>query len=345
MVAGKSTKKTGKGKKRKGEERHLLHFLETRLSKLPPIKLNESNPKYGLLANEDKPKGECRESEDKSKRTQIKNKGKHTRANQPELASFFRKPSDNTPQTPTVRITRRIDTPHDTEYTVQWDNVTFEERYLVIKGVVPHKTIDLFYKPAQASFNFIKRRIKQRLQPFKIQISDGQARLLDSLYIGEVVEYLECRDWLEQMLDKGQCDYSGYYDRIPPHLSSLFLPKDKKEYLDILCDLQSDNHKIIPVSEAIGETIEDSFLFTIEREATMYVIWENTNVSRATYLFRVNREEYDQRLQFLFDYIVSDIRAKRQRLHSDSIDKERLGDFEIINHTDVGAWRERLNIY
>jgi hypothetical protein len=48
--------------------------------------------------------------------------------------------------------------------------------------------------------------------------------------------------------------------------------------------------------------------------------------------------------QFLFDYIVGDIRAKRQRLHSNTIDKAMFGDFEIINHTEVEAWRERLNI-
>jgi hypothetical protein len=265
------------------------------------------------------------------------------RANQPKLASFFSK-TPRTPSTPSVRITHRHPVP-DVEkiYTVQWDNVSFEDRYLIIKGVVPRKTIDLFFKPAQASFNFIKRRIANRLQPFKIQITNDQARLIDNIYLGEVIEYMECRDAMEQMLNSGLPDYRGYYNRVPSRLSALFFPEDKKQYLDILCDLQSDQHKIIPVSEAIGDSVEDAFLFTVEKEETgVFVIWENTNLSRATYVFRVEPERYEERLQFVFDYIVSNVRAKRLRLHSDSLDTDMFGDFEIINHTEVEAWRNRL---
>jgi hypothetical protein len=88
--------------------------------------------------------------------------------------------------------------------------------------------------------------------------------------------------------------------------------------------------------------MEDSFLFTFEKESQIFIIWENTNLSRATYVFHVEPKRYEERLQFVFDYIVSNVRAKRQRLHSDSMDTEVFGEFEIINHTEVEAWRNRI---
>ncbi|MDR1700754.1 MAG: hypothetical protein LBR68_06140, partial [Lachnoclostridium sp.] len=284
--------KVDKKKKRQVQERHLLPFLETRLRKLPSLSLNERDSKYAVLDDGDRLKNKNTERENqynhgRKKSKTEKRKARIAKANQPKLASFFKKPSEQTPSTPSVRIVREhIETYNEKEYTVQWDNVTFEDRYLVIRGVVPRRSIDLFFKPAQASFNLIKRRIKQQLQPFKIQVTGDQVRLLDNIYIGEVVEYMECKDALDKMLESGLPDYRGYYDRIPSRLSALFFPKDKREYLDILCDLQSDNRKIVPVAEIMGDTVEDSFLFTIERGEVIYIIWENTNLSRATYVFR-----------------------------------------------------------
>lgn len=342
----KKKKARGKNGKRIGGERNLLPFLGTRLSNLPSISL-ERNPEYILLDDGDKLKSKYAELEGKGNRSNKKSKARKrseriARANKPQSALFSKESTVPQPSKPPIRITHERPTESsDKEYIVQWDNVTFEDRYLIIKGVVPRKTIDLFFKPAQASFNFIKRRIKQRLEPFKIQVSNNQVRLVDSIYIGEVIEYMECKDLLEQMIADGLPNYRSYYDRLPSHLSALFFPKGKREYLDILCDLQSSDYKIVPVSEAIGDSIEDSFLFTVEKGKAMYIIWENTNLSRATYIFCIEIEQYDQRLQFVFDYIVSTLRAKRQKLHSEDIDKEVFGNFEIINHTEVEAWQNR----
>jgi hypothetical protein len=336
------SKPTNKKKLKKHQKRAAEPSLEEKLLALEPSKLEKLDAKYKVLDSDGKLRNKIKDESRNKKSKAEKRRERIARANQPKLASFFSK-TPRTPSTPSVKITHRHPV-EDAEkvYTVQWDNVSFEDRYLIIKGVVPRMTIDLFFKPAKASFNFIKRRIANRLQPFKIQITNDQARLIDNIYLSEVIEYMVCQDALEQMLNNGLPDYGGYYNRVPSHLSALFFPKDKKQYLDILCDLQSDQHKIIPVVEAIGDTMEDAFLFTVERGGTIHVIWENTNLSRATYVFRVEPEQYEERLQFVFDYIVSNVRAKRLRLHSDSIDTEMFGDFEIINHTEVEAWRNRL---
>jgi len=216
---------------------------------------------------------------------------------------------------------------NDGEYTIQWENVTFENKRLKIERIARIGTIYVPLYQSRESFNFIKKRISQRLKPFRIRRNNGLWKILDDVYMQEIVKYLECKDSLEQMIDSGEFDYQDYYTHIPPHLSDLFFPKDKKEYLDVLCELQSDDHKIIPALEMIGTTIEDSFLFTVKKKGSMYIIWENTNLSRATYVFRIDPAWYEERLQFVFDYIVGDIRAKRRRLHSDNIDKDFFGEY------------------
>lgn len=248
-----------------------------------------------------------------------------------------RKHGPRRPTTPSSNL-------YGTEYTVPWENVTFEYRYLIIKKVVPRKTMAILFEQARESFNFIKKRIKDRLPPLKIHVRDNQAKIIDKVFIEDVLHYMDCKHELADMVLKNLPDFKRYYEHIPTKLNGLFFPPDKKEYLDILCNLQSDNYKIIPVAEAIGSSIEDSFIFTIDKGATIYIIWENTNLNRATYIFISPREKYEENIQLVFDYIVGIIRAKRERLRKDRSMSKILTEYETINHTDVPIWNERINL-
>jgi hypothetical protein len=224
---------------------------------------------------------------------------------------------------------------------VPWDFITFHNQYI---SIMPTYSLSLKIPipESRESFNFIKNAIASRLEPIKIEWNASTAQIADQINFDKVLAYLVCKENLSSFFTDEGCDYRKYYDSIPAKLSHLFFPKSKTEYLNFLCEVHSPAYKIVPVQETLNNLIEDSFLFTVERSETVYIIWENTNISRATYVFRVAPEQYEERLQFVFDYIVSSIRAKRQRLHSDDIDKEIFGDFEIINHTDIEAWKERL---
>ncbi len=225
---------------------------------------------------------------------------------------------------------------------VPWDFITFHDHYI---SILPMDMLSLKIPVAEskASFNFIKNAIASRLEPIKIKWNAVSAKIADQPHFDKILEYLVCKENLSSIFADESYEYRRYYDSIPSKLSRLFFPKSKTEYLDFLSGVHSPAYKIVPVQEMLNNTVEDAFLFTVERERAMYIIWENTNLSRATYVFRVDPVEYEDRLQFVFDYIVSNVRAKRQRLHSDSIDKDMFGDFEIINHTEIGTWRLRLD--
>jgi hypothetical protein len=195
---------------------------------------------------------------------------------------------------------------------------------------------------SRESFNFIKNAIASRREPLKIEWNASTAQIADQINFDKVLAYLVCKENLSSFFTDEGCDYRKYYDSIPAKLSHLFFPESKTEYLNFLSEVHSPAYKIVPVQETLNNLIEDSFLFSVGRSGAVYIIWENTNISRATYVFRVAPEQYEERLQFVFDYIVSSIRAKRQRLHSDDIDKEIFGDFEIINHTEIETWKGRL---
>lgn len=224
---------------------------------------------------------------------------------------------------------------------VPWDFITFFDRSITI---MPTNTLSLNIpvKESKASFNFIKKMIASRLKPVEIEWNAFTAKIVDQIHFAEVLNYMECKENLSNIFKNEMYEYKNYYNSIPPKLTNLFFPKDKTEYLDFLCDIHSELYKIVPVCEILNDNIEDAFIFTVEREKQVYIIWENINLSRATYVFHTNKKKYDTKLQFLFDYIVSKVNAKRQRLHSKNINLEEFGKFDIINHTDVQLWKNRL---
>lgn len=224
---------------------------------------------------------------------------------------------------------------------VSWDVITFHDHYISI--LLPNlRPFSITIHESKESFNFIKNAIASRLEPIKIEWTAATAQIADQVNFDKVLAYLACKENLSSFFTNEGCDYHKYYDSIPAKLSHLFFPKSKTEYLNFLSEVHSQAYKIVPVQETLNNSIEDSFLFTVERDGVIYIIWENTNLSRATYVFSIAPEQYEERLQFVFDYIVSSIRAKRQRLHSGGIDKEIFGNFEIINHTEIETWKGRL---
>ena len=205
-------------------------------------------------------------------------------------------------------------------------------------------SLNIPVKESKASFNFIKKMIVSRLRPLVMEWNAYTANIVDKIHFADVIKYMECKENLSNILKNEMYEYKNIYDSIPPKLTYLFFPKSKTEYLEFLCDIHSELYKVVPVCEVLNDNIEDAFLFSVETEKQVYIIWENINLSRATYIFHSNKDSYHTKLQFLFDYIVSTVNEKRRRLHSKGLDLGVFGKFEIINHTDVRLWKNQLLI-
>lgn len=122
-----------------------------------------------------------------------------------------------------------------------------------------------------------------------------------------------------------------------------FVPRDMTSYLNFLSDHQAiDDYPIVPIEEYIGGSYEEGALFTLLIKEQLYIVWENFNDSRSTYLFRCTKENYEDMRQRVFDYIMTQESSKRQFLRTKEC-KEIFGEKpRMVVHNSLESWSERL---
>lgn len=135
-------------------------------------------------------------------------------------------------------------------------------------------------------------------------------------------------------------------------LYSTFFRKSKNVYLHYLAQNYSTNFKVVPVIERreneSGSTSlpEISFIFSFKRDNEVFLVWENENISRATYIFKTSEIFHHLALQKLYDYIVSlHITNKRERLRTSRFqyfNNDHIIFLKSVNHNDYLDWTYKL---
>ncbi|NTS43007.1 hypothetical protein HRG84_19125 [Flavisolibacter sp. BT320] len=115
---------------------------------------------------------------------------------------------------------------------------------------------------------------------------------------------------------------------------------DKEPYLEFLYSLHSDEYKLIPVLEFIGNKEEESFLFRIKgKKGSLLVVWENLNLARATYFFRI--DPASSMLQEILNFIAEHEHGKRSFLRSPQNSwwaTEVLGFMGFVEHNELDTY-------
>ncbi len=119
------------------------------------------------------------------------------------------------------------------------------------------------------------------------------------------------------------------------------------EHIQYLSSIQSVNHKIIVVDENSGavklENREPGFVFTFTNKKTSYLVWESTIISKATYIFKLEIDSYEDSKDALIAYIKSNILFKRDRLSKTNDKYGRiLGFANKLIHRDYRMWETSL---
>lgn len=122
------------------------------------------------------------------------------------------------------------------------------------------------------------------------------------------------------------------------------IPKGKEKFIEFLYSNHNHGRKIIPLIEIISGAKEEAFLFSIKgRNNAEFVIWENLNKSRATYIFKRKNEKI---VNDILMYISSAEHAKRSylRFHDikDNWPEVNLGFYKIIQHEDFDDYKQAL---
>lgn len=132
-------------------------------------------------------------------------------------------------------------------------------------------------------------------------------------------------------------------EKLDRNRTRLFVPRDKSPFVDFVSEKHAiDSFPIVPVEEFIDGGKETGALFTLMNDGKPYIVWENYKDSRATFIFKCTTENYKERRQLIFDFIMTESNAKRQFLHTDEC-KEIFGEKPIsLVHNNFASWSKRL---
>ena len=227
---------------------------------------------------------------------------------------------------------------------IPWEYVVFKDGGLWIKDK-SGKRIFLPFSESKEVYNLFHYAFNDRIPSLTIRFhSKLPIEIVETPELKDIFEFLE----IENNLRLGNFFNHKKLFNLLTHtkvgLHHAFLPKDRTPFIQFLVEKQSDNYPYVPMYE-MGEKAEDSFLFTIQGETSLYLIWESIRPDTATYVFPVDNRDYEKIRQALFDYVCSSIEYKRLRVHHGVIDGLHGIKCHILNHVSFPQWRDDVLKY
>lgn len=245
----------------------------------------------------------------------------------------------------------QIKTNNETEMVlhVSWHHVTFMDGKLKISLFLEeNKELSELYIicPASfASYNKLKSYFIEKVPPIQILVQNNKCvkNLFDfEKYIETIVgnENKNSPDII--MKDKTLFDIKTY---TRGQFSSSH-QNIKSKYIQVLCELQSDNYKIFQCFEkttSYSQKAECVFIFTLdfmEFSNSISIILENINPSRSTLVFWVKRDLYPRGLEIIIDFMASLLNKKRSRIifNEFKFNDESIVAYKRIVHSSFNKW-------
>lgn len=223
---------------------------------------------------------------------------------------------------------------------VGWDKVLFQNGKLLL-DIGREKRLSCQHPESRETYNLFRDAFIQRVPPIQVRLhSKNGPEIVETPEFKEVFQYLRIRDDIRLGSFAKRFDLARFLRTSKVNFQDTFLPKDRGPYIQFLVEKQSPNFRFIPVYEQALDH-EDAFLFTLVGSKT-YIVWENINENTATYVFPVNRTNYESIIQAIYDYASSDVDYKRMRMHYGESRKTIGTDCRIINHNDLSQWKKEI---
>ena len=136
------------------------------------------------------------------------------------------------------------------------------------------------------------------------------------------------------------------------HTKSSRTEKYKSDYINFLVKMQDYDYKVIPCVERLAHSNSDiteyAFLFSIKcSSGKILIVHENVNPDRATLLFLVKKENFNQSIREIYDFLQSAEINKRSSLRDKNVEIKDAGilSYRSINHDDLYSWKLSITTY
>lgn len=210
------------------------------------------------------------------------------------------------------------------------------------------------------SFNYIKEYLNERMPDIKCSAEKGVLTILSPISFDKAilkVAYEKGKQHREEMeieekerkprkITPMRTTFQTSYNR---PMSERELRELKSPYINHLISLQEKEYRVIPCVEAMthrdSESLEPAFLFTIRFGRGLFIAFENVNLARSTYLFKIsNPSVYMSAARAIHEFMQSHEVNKRSYLRSSFASMRNRGiiGFECIDHSETYNWKRLL---
>ena len=237
--------------------------------------------------------------------------------------------------------------------TVEWHNVLFEDYMIKIK--YGHNYSQGYpIAESRKSFIYLKKYIKTlQLSPLNILLEGREIReITNSDQVKEMVTLLRIREQLIKDFEQGKkMQAVSMIESIRPISKQVLIQlatagDSEVQCIEYLAAQLAEGFKPIPAFEIIAYrssvNTEDTFLFVIQRQQQLFLVWESTVQGRATYIFKTTMDSYVEVVQSIYDYIGSPRKAKRMALRKKDADTLNLGYDGYVTHSAFDHWQQKL---
>lgn len=217
-----------------------------------------------------------------------------------------------------------------------------------------HERGDNGYLPFQLNLNISKRDFHKlndyllwNFPPILCEAQNGRIISIDEEFACSVISSIS--------------SFYSIFDRRKNHTNNIrkltcedILLIFKNECQFYLKNYQLEQYPLVKVTELFVNSSENiieetGIIFSIaETDSTVTVVYENSSLARATYLFIIDKAEYDTSIKKIKEFFSSKIINKRLNLRcSNDFFFKKDGFLRVIRiiHDDIEEWKSKINFY
>lgn len=228
---------------------------------------------------------------------------------------------------------------------IPWQDVIFYNGFIQIK--IKNKRIEITIATSNEVLNELTTILSKKSEDGLIFSKNDKNNyiLQNEEVLQNVVLFLKIQYKLNN-LEMGDPAFKSLISEFKNVFNTARHSLPKSYYFNYLFENHDIEYPVVPVSE-INQSIEEpSYIFTLVKNNNIYLIWENKNEGRATYIFHSEVPTYSKTLQILHDYIKADLKRKRSNINQYTNQLIELSNsikfIGKISHSDLGTWKDNL---
>lgn len=245
-------------------------------------------------------------------------------------------------------------------YEVPWCYITFLNGMIAVSNPRGSLKGNFNFPASKTEFNLIKSIFELHCPELQIEFGSKTGNHILNLpvvhkFIVNLGSYVESPNlvYRESTQRRLNANLKPSEANTPKSLSITEVKQEVKSsrYFDRLCALQSNKHPVYYTPEhrvgAYSASLEKAFMFTVKLASYKWlIIFENTNMKRATIVFRIDANSHREAVNEIHNFFISGENNKRESLQCKKVEfSDKIISYDRIYHNDYYQWWDDIDSF